>query len=346
MARRILWLVAGVSAVIVTVLNFVVGGDVWSLGLLGFGLVGTLVAWKVPAHVTGPLMIGLSGASALTGSEALREALPSTEWLGPAMPLLMGLFVLTFPNGRVRARWRPIVFLAAGVTVVGIVVLAMTGDEGPYAVVPLMAFALATVVDLVVRYRAAKGEQKAQMRLVVFATVLVPAFLVLPGVIPGLAGMPDETYSLFVVAGFTLIPLAVGAAIVRYRLYDIDRIISRALTYAIVVALLAGAYAAMVWITTSILPAQGSLAVAASTLAVATAFNPLRKRVRVAVDRHFNRSSYQAQFVAEEFASKLNGSLTVDELMHEWLHTVDQTLQPQTSGIWINSELSATSRGN
>lgn len=152
--------------------------------------------------------------------------------------------------------------------------------------------------------------------------------------------MPDSVYGLFVVAGFTLIPLAVGAAIVRYRLYDIDRIISRTLTYAIVVALLAVAYVAVVWITTSLLPIEGSLAVAASTLVVAAAFNPLRKRVQLVVDRRFNRSSYQYHFVSDEFSSKLTASLTVDQVIQEWIHAVDQTLQPQSSGIWIKPELS------
>lgn len=330
--NRATWLLVGLSAVAVTVVNYVVGGDEWSLAFLGFGVVGTFVAWKVPGHVTGPLMIGLSAVSALADSEALQDVAPATGWVSVAWALLMGLFLLTFPSGQLpRNRWRPIVLLALGVTVVGFFVVAGTGDEGPYVVVPLMAFVLGAVVDVVLRYRRSGGDQKAQMKLVVFATIASAVLLVLPG----LAGVPDRWYDIIVVAGFTLVPLAVGGAILRYRLYDIDRIISRTLTYATVVGLLAAAYVGLVWIITSLLQTQGSLAVAASTLAVAALFNPLRRRVLHLVDRRFNRSRYEAEKVLREFEAGLQDTRDTHGLTLETLTVVERTLQPASIGLWL-----------
>ncbi len=335
---RAIWPLLGVAAVALTLVNFVLGGDVWSLSFLGFGVVGTFVAWRVPGHPTGRLMIGLSVVTALAESEALDQAAAATRGVGAAMPLLMGLFLLTFPSGRfVWSRWRQIALLALGVTATGFVVAARVGDEGPFVVVPLMVFLGGAVVDLILRYRRESGVEKAQMKLVVVATVASVSVLVLPV----LFGIPDVLYDISVVTAFTLIPAAVGGAILKYRLYDIDRLFSRTVAYTIIVTLLAMAYTGTVSVTTSLMPTQSSLVVAASTLAVAAIFNPMRKRVQRIVDRRFNRSSYQAQFISEEFSLRLREPLTLEGLSQAWAQTVDQTLQPGTSSVWINSRSTA-----
>lgn len=351
MARRTLWLLMGLLAVAVTLSNFIVGGDVWSLSFLGYGLVGTFIAWRVPGHVTGRLMIGLSAVNAVADSAALQQVASSIKWVGVASPLLMALFLLTFPSGAFsRTWWRPVSFVALGVTVVGFYVAAATGDEGPFVIVPLIVFLMSAVVDLLIRYRSESGDQKAQMKYVVFATIATASLLVVPGV----AGVPDAVSDIVVVGGFTLVPLAVGAAILKYRLYEIDRIISRTVSYTLVVVVLGAVFAVLTWLpsfvagginddgTTGAGPPP--VVVAASTLAVAALFNPLRKRIQHRVDRRFNRSSYQAEVIVEGFSARLQESLTADEIAEVWTQTVEEALHPETAGIWIN-ETRTTQKG-
>lgn len=223
------------------------------------------------------------------------------------------------------------ILLALGVTVVGFFVAAGTGDEGPYVVAPLMAFVLGAILDVVLRFRSSGGDQRAQMKLVVLATIASAALLVLPG----LVGVPDAWLDVIVVAGFTLVPLAVGGAIVRYRLYDIDRIISRTVTYSIVVGLLASVYVGLVWAITTLLRTQDSFAVAASTLAVAALFNPLRRRVLRLVDRRFNRSTYEADKVLDVFTADLQEATDTRELTLETIAVIERTVQPASIGLWL-----------
>ena len=136
-------------------------------------------------------------------------------------------------------------------------------------------------------------------------------------------------------AAFISMPVSITVAITRYRLFEIDRIISRTLTYTVVVATLAAAFFGLVAALTALLRAQDSFAVAASTLAIAALFNPLRKRVQNTVDARFNRSAYQAEITTEAFASRLRESPTAAQIIEEWQRTVDESLQPEASGVWI-----------
>jgi hypothetical protein len=216
--------------------------------------------------------------------------------------------------------------------VAGVFVAAATGDEGPFVIVPLMAYLIGAIVDLLMRFAKAVGDERAQMKLVVFATLAAAALLVL---VPGLPIVTDAWLDSLVIIGFSLVPLAVGGAILRYRLYDIDRMISRTISYAIVVGLLAGAYLGLVWLATSIVRAQSSLAVAASTLAVAALFNPLRKRVLRFIDRRFNRSRYEAEIVLDDFTAGLQGATDTHGLTRRTIAAVEGTFQPAAIGLWI-----------
>lgn len=258
------------------------------------------------------------------------------------MPLLMGLFLLTFPSGHLSHRWwRSIVVAALGLTIAGFFVAQATGDEGPFVIVPLVAFVLGAAVDLMVRHRRSTGYEKAQMKYVVFATIASASLLVLPGLISSIGSfdISDVLYDLIVVFGFTLFPLAIGGAILRYRLYEIDRLISRTVSYSLVVAVLGLVFAAgVVWIPTALGLEDTPILVAASTLAVAALFNPLRRRIQRVVDRRFNRSRYQAEEVAEEFATKLQTSLTRHQLADIWEQTVDTHFEPSASGVWLRDD--------
>jgi hypothetical protein len=133
------------------------------------------------------------------------------------------------------------------------------------------------------------------------------------------------------------IPVAITVAVTRYKLFEIDRIISRTVSYALVVGLLVAVFFGLVTLVTEVLPPDSSdLAIAASTLAVAALFNPLRKRVQHTVDRRFNRSSYQAARVSEQFAALLDQPHTVEEIAELWKQTVNESLQPHSSGLWLN----------
>lgn len=338
---RAAWVTLGLAAATLTVVTYVVDGDEWTLAFLAAGLVGAFIAWKVPGHATGKLMIGLSAVAAVSDSVLVDGPIPATSWIGVAlplmsvaMPLLMGLLILTFPSGRFdRGAWPQVTALAAGVTVVGFFGTIGTGDEPPVVVVLLATFVIAALVDLVLRFRKMRGDERAQTKLVVLAAVLTPVFLALPILI----NIPDERWDVFVITGLSLVPLAVAIAVTRYRLFEIDRLVSRTVTYTIVVGFLGLLFAAgVVWIPSLVGLEDNAPLVAASTLAVAALFNPLRKRIQRHVDRQFNRSAYTANVIVEEFAARVREPLTTAELADLLNEAVASHLQPESIGVWIS----------
>jgi len=136
----------------------------------------------------------------------------------------------------------------------------------------------------------------------------------------------------------TLIPITIGVAVLRYRLYDIDRIISRTLAYGLVSTILIGAYLLAVLALQSVLPLRDDspAIVAASTLAVVAAFGPLRTRVQTLVDKRFNRSRYNAQVTIDEFSKRLRAQIDLDRLRDQLVSTVDSTMQPSHVSVWLS----------
>jgi hypothetical protein len=132
-----------------------------------------------------------------------------------------------------------------------------------------------------------------------------------------------------------LLPLAIGAAILRYRLYDLDRIISRTVAYGLLTVLLGGGYAGVVLGFGQLLGRSSSLVVAGATLAVAAAFQPARRRVQVAVDRHFNRRCYNAARTIQAFSARLRQEVDLDTLAAELMSVVDRTMEPTTVSLWL-----------
>ena len=139
-----------------------------------------------------------------------------------------------------------------------------------------------------------------------------------------------------------LLPLATGAAILRYRLYDLDRIISRTLAYGLLTLLLGGGYAAVVLGLGRLLPQGSSLVVAAATLAVAAVFQPARRRIQQAVDRRFNRRRYDAAQTIAAFSARLRDQVDLGTLTGELLAVVDQTMQPTQASLWLRPQAAAT----
>jgi hypothetical protein len=135
--------------------------------------------------------------------------------------------------------------------------------------------------------------------------------------------------------GSLFLPVAAGLAILRYRLYEIDRIITRTVTYAVVVMLLALSYALIVFALSTLVPATGDLAVAASTLAVAALFNPLRHRVLQNVERRFNRPRYDSERLIDSFAGRLRSQAGLTEIVSEVGHVIARTVEPTTASVWV-----------
>jgi hypothetical protein len=203
---------------------------------------------------------------------------------------------------------------------------------GPLSAV-LVAGIVAGVAALIVRFRRSRGVERQQVKWLLAAVALMP-LVALAEVLP----VPDLVGSIGFALVVNAIPLAIGLAVLRFRLYDIDRLISRTATYALVVGVLAALYAATVVALQVLLApvASGSdLAVAGSTLTVAALFRPLRGRVRSAVDRRFDRARYDAHRTAEEFARRLRDEVDLDALTDDLREVVVATLRPRQSSVWL-----------
>jgi hypothetical protein len=124
-------------------------------------------------------------------------------------------------------------------------------------------------------------------------------------------------------------------AVLKYRLYELNRVISRVVSYALITALLAGVFASLILLATRVLPVRGSVAVAIATLVIAALFNPLRRRVQRAVDRRFNRSRYDAEAIVAAFTSRLRQTVDLDALRHDLVGVTDEAFQPVHISMWL-----------
>jgi hypothetical protein len=276
--------------------------------------------------------------------------------------VLMGLAVLLFPDGRLpspRLLWLLWVYLAVGtvwmVSAFSFTVSAIvrhdiqvdsggnlqvlsdpTGSAAWWGVVQTAVFAVlavcvvASLVGQVASYRRSSGERRQQLKWLLGGFGLTGACLVLA---VGLgSGLPS---SAAVVAAYFAVPVCVGVAILKYRLYDIDRIISRTLAYAIVTGLLVGLYAGLVLLATEVLRVHTPVAVAAATLAAAALFSPVRRRVQRLVDRRFNRARYDADRTVAAFAARLQDAVDLDSVRADLAGVVQAALEPAHLAVWI-----------
>jgi hypothetical protein len=227
--------------------------------------------------------------------------------------------------------------------------------KNPLAAPPALAdlLALAAVVSavtllvglvvaagsLVVRYRHARGIERQQLRWLALAAA-VSAVALLIAVAAAVSGWSLSVVLATAGASVVVLPLATGAAILRYRLYDLDRIISRTVAYGLLTVLLGLGYAAVVLGPGRLLPEDSSLVVAAATLTVAAAFQPARRRVQQAVDRRFNRRRHDAGQLIEAFGARLRDQVDLDTLTAQVLAVVDQTMQPAQASLWLRPQQS------
>jgi hypothetical protein len=213
------------------------------------------------------------------------------------------------------------------------------GQGGVLLVVNQLALAFTTLAvvvgagSLVVRFRRAGGVERQQLRWVAWAAALavVGAVVALGGLAVGATAVVTWAVS----TCFAILPVAIGAAILRYRLYDLDRIISRTLAYGLLTVLLGLGYAAAVLGLGRLLPQGSSLVVAAATLVVAALFQPARRRIQQAVDRRFNRRRHDTAQTIAAFSDRLHQQIDLDSLSAELLVVVDQTMQPTQASLWL-----------
>jgi hypothetical protein len=278
--------------------------------------------------------------------------------------VLFGLVVLLFPDGRPpspRLRWMAWVYAAAAMlwiaAAVTITVGAIIGhhtqvDSGgnlllldnsassPAWWVELsnVFFALGTACWLVtlaaqvLSYRRSSGVRRQQLKWLMAGSAVAFA-----GITPTLLNSAGTAAAgPIVLVGFLALPLSIGVAVLRYRLFDIDRIISRTLAYAIVTGLLVGVYAGLVLLTTQVFLVHTPVAVAASTLAAAALFNPVRRRVQRMVDRRFNRARYDTDQTVAAFAARLKDAVDLDSVRDDLTGVVQQALEPAHISVWVS----------
>ena len=297
------------------------------------------------------------------------------NWLWVPSVGLLGTYVfLLFPDGRLPSRrWRPLAWLCGAV--IGFVSFGFAFSPGPleglggvqnpivllrpwmmpvfWVSLPLLPLCmLASALSLVLRYRHSGGEERQQIKWLAFAALIVGATYLsalVAGIffVPTLVSGGDKTpvwYSLllgFMLMSFAGVPIAIGFAVLKYRLYDIDVVINRALVYGSLTAMLVALYFGGVATTQAIFRAltgqeqQPQLTVVVSTLVIAALFNPLRRRLQALVDRRFYRSKYDAAKTLASFSSRLREETDLDSLSDEVLGVVRETMQPEHASLWL-----------
>jgi drug/metabolite transporter (DMT)-like permease len=194
---------------------------------------------------------------------------------------------------------------------------------------------VACVIQQAVSYRRASGERRQQLKWAASGIAVCGACGAVTLVLASSSGM-EQIISDVAVVGIAALPASMAVAILRYRLYEIDRIISRTLAYAIVTGLLVGVYAGLVLLATEVFKFHSTVAVAAATLAAAALFSPLRRRVQQAVDRRFNRARYDADQTVAAFAARLKDAVDLDSVRDDLAGVVNRALEPAHISVWIS----------
>jgi hypothetical protein len=349
------------------------------LGVVSAATVGAVLASRRPAHPVGWLLLALGlsvgWAAAATGYAnygllARPGTLPAADYaaLYHGVNILLvaaclGFVLLLTPTGSLPSpRWRWWARAAAAAPLLALVSTAMVPFDPPYQAVanPLAVPALAGPLgvvnavtwlvtglsipvaagSLVVRFRRARGLERQQLRWLALAAALAAATVL---ALAALAPTGNELLLGWLSAVcVALLPLATGAAILRYRLYDLDRIISRTLAYGLLTVLLGLGYAGVVLGLGQFLGRESSLVVAAATLAVAAVFQPARRGIQAVVDRRFNRRRYDAAQTIQAFSARLRQQVDLDTLTAELLAVVEQTIQPTSVSLWLRPSVSAS----
>jgi hypothetical protein len=368
---------ASLAALAVSAVLFATGGLVmaelliFTPALVAFVLVGGFVLERQPMNRIGLLMLAFGAGGCLIYPFAAVAAAPVgtpgaalagviVQALDPITYLLVTLLLVAFPDGRLPSpRWRPVVLLAVAGFVLS--VLANLFTPGPQFVFPqhdnplgvdsaaLKALGgigylfagvtmLAAAASLVVRWRGSGPVVRAQLKWIAFAGAVLgttTALYVLSFAAWGVTLLPMVASAV----AFSLLPVTVAIAVLRFQLFEIDRLVSRTIGWAIVTATLVGLFAALVVGLQALLSEVtqgGTLAIAASTLIAFALFAPLRRRVQRAVDRRFDRARYDGERTATAFAGRLRGQANASIIELDLVATVDAVVRPSATAVWLS----------
>jgi MFS family permease len=345
--------------------------------VMAFSSVGALVASRRPGNPIGWLLLGAALCYTLGGLSTTQSQSPAGSWYSPAVLLnwvsvwvwsvglaLAVVSLLLFPNGRLPSRrWR----VAMGLAIAGQVGFVLGSGFGsrflqdthirnPFAVggplgaalrglQPLLLLvpvaAVLALISIVVRYRRAGGAEREQIKWLLYAALLVAVGLLAQIPVSALLSSPDavtNAQNAIVSGTVACVPIAIGIAILRYRLYDIDRIINRSLVYVLLTAVLGGVYAGLaVGLGAVVGSKANSLVIAGSTLVVAALFTPARRRIQGFIDRRFYRRRYDATRTLEAFTTRLREEVDLGELEVHLLDVVRDTMQPAQASLWLRA---------
>jgi hypothetical protein len=287
----------------------------------------------------------------------------------PMFLVLTSLLLWLFPDGTLPAgRWhRPAAVAAVGWLLAGLatssrgVLVAAAGDvriqasgnlagpvPGVLRVLDVVVIAgtlvswTAWLAIQIPTYRHASGEHRQQLKWLysgaaIFVVSLIIGVFIAQLVAIEVPGRVNQSVaSAVVILGTAALPICMGVAVLKYRLYDINRVISRVVSYTLITALLGGVYAGLILLATRVLPAKSSVAVAVATLVIAALFNPLRKRVQHAVDRRFNRSRYDAEAIVSAFSGRLRQTIDLDAIRGDLVGVVHEAFQPAHVSLWLS----------
>lgn len=366
--------VAGLTApASLDIARFSVSDAGWWVAYVTFIVVGAIVSSRRPDNVVGWLMLGAGAFNAFAqvtlqyaawGLVRHPGSLPGgsfAAWMStfvwaPATAATVAIAIY-FPTGSlVSRRWRWLPVALGGATLVICVATAVdlwslrglrlidnmdalakhrvSGRVIALGWPLVLGCVIAAMVSIVVRYRRARGVERHQLKWLMVAAI-VTAPMIIGGEVT--QRWPTLNTAFLVLNSPAWFAIAIALAILRYRLYDIDRIVSRTVTYAVLTALLVGLYVGVVAFATHLLPSSSSFAVAVSTLLVAAVFQPLRRRLQAAVDRRFNRAGYDAARTVEAFSTRLRSGVDMNLVTADLLGVVGHTVQPATLSLWVVS---------
>jgi hypothetical protein len=274
------------------------------------------------------------------------------NWVGylwmPALVFLIVFMPLIFPTGRVPGpRWKWVAWSGAAFLIGGFIAITqqtvaevepLTGPLWRGLIALLMVSAAGAWISVVFRYRHAETIERQQIKAVAFTQIVAGALIALSLIAGASQPLPLPLLLLIGVLTIVSIPVSIAMAIARFRLYEIDRIISRTVAYTLVAATLAIVYAVPVLVIPGLIGQSSDLVVAAATLAAAAVFNPVRRRVQRFVDRYFNRESFDAVRKLEVFATGLSAVVDLDSVAGRLIRVVIRTMQPQALAVWIKDD--------
>ena len=334
--------------------------DFFMLGI--YGGVGGLVIFRRDGHPVGWLLacLGALVTSVTLLDEATTVPVAIRDWVGtvgwPVVFFLLAIICLVFPSGhlptgagfwprvaRMLATW----FMPSALALIvaaGLISGPISGRGSDalflYPMAVVMPILGGSAISLLIRKRRAVGAERAQLAWVIFPLVVLGGVSVLTMIVIMISaavgiGIPGDAVFTPLAILFLAFPVAFGVAVLRYKLYEIDRIISRTVSYTLLTAVLAALYLGAVFVFNLLLPQQSDLTVAASTLLAAAAFNPFRRRIQSAVDRKFNRSRFDAERTLEALSKRLAVEVNLDQLGRELGRVASETMQPRALAIWL-----------